>query len=243
MGLTKKIWWDAGHGGTDPGANANGLKEKDLTLAIVKHAMAYLAENYTGFEQKATRLTDTTVELGVRDDPADAWGADVFVSVHINAGGGNGYESFIYNALSATNKSKAIALQNVMDSEIMAAMRQFGEVKTHGDVSKEANFSVLRETDMTALLTENLFIDTSDSKYLKNPAFIKAVGEAHARGVAKFLGLRRKPVPAGEVTSFPEAREFAKEFGISDGSRPKDPVKREEVWEMLLRAKNKGVFK
>lgn len=195
MGLTKKIWWDAGHGGIDPGASGNGLKEKELTLAIVKHAMAYLAENYTGFEQKATRLTDTTVELGKRDDPADDWGADVFVSVHINAAGGNGYESYIYNNLSATNKPRAVALQNVMDSEIMAAMRQFGEIKPHGDVSKAANLSVLRETNMTAILTENLFIDSSDSKYLKNPEFIKAVGEAHARGVAKFLGLRAKPKP------------------------------------------------
>ena len=48
---------------------------------------------------------------------------------------------------------------------------------------------------MPVILIENMFIDTTDSKYLKNEAFLKAVGEAHARGVAKYLGLPSKPKP------------------------------------------------
>lgn len=191
--MVKKIWWDFGHGGTDPGAVANGLLEKVLTLKIGSYAMAYLEANYTGFEQRATRTNDITVALDKRDDGADAWGADVYVSIHINAGRGNGFESYIYNNLSPKAKQAAIALQNIINTEIMAAMRQFGDIKAHGnDDTREANFSVLRETNMTALLTENLYIDSSDHKYLKQETFLKAVGEAHARGVAKFLGLPSK---------------------------------------------------
>jgi N-acetylmuramoyl-L-alanine amidase len=193
--MTKKIMWDPGHGGTDPGACAKGLKEKDLTLKIVKYAMAYMTANYTGFEQRATRLTDVTVDLSQRDDEADKWGADVFQSIHINAGRGNGFESYIYNNLSSKSKPTATAFQNIINAEVLAAMRKFGDIKAHGSATKIANFAVLRETNMTALLTENLFIDSSDHKYLKDEAFLKAVGEAHARGKAKFLGLPSKPKP------------------------------------------------
>lgn len=194
--VSKKIWWDQGHGGKDPGAVGNGLKEKDLNYKIVKYAMEYMEANYVGFEQRCSRIGDETIELSKRDDPADAWKADVFVSVHINAGGGNGFESYIFNNLSAKSKPAAVALQNVLNTEIMAAMRKFGEIRAHGgDATREANFSVLRETNMTAVLTENLYIDSSDAKYLKQEAFLKAVGEAHARGVAKFLGLAAKPKP------------------------------------------------
>ena len=72
-------------------------------------------------------------------------------------------------------------------------MRKFGNIADRG--KKQANFAVLRETNMPVILIENMFIDTTDSKYLKNEAFLKAVGEAHARGVAKYLGLPSKPKP------------------------------------------------
>ena len=92
--MVKKIMWDKGHGGTDPGTVGNGLEEKNLTHKIVEYAMDYLNAEYTGFEQRTTRTGDQTVPLNKRDDGADAWKADVFISVHINAGGGNGFESF-----------------------------------------------------------------------------------------------------------------------------------------------------
>lgn len=182
-----KIMWDKGHGGNDPGAVANGLQEKQLTHKIVEYAMAYLEANYTGFEQRVTRTGDQTLTLSQRADMANAWGADVFVSVHINAGKGTGFESYVYNG---SVSSQTIALQNVLHGEILAAMRQFGNITDRG--KKRANYAVLRETKMPAVLTENLFIDSNDAKLLKNEAFLKAVGEAHARGIAKFLGFPQK---------------------------------------------------
>jgi N-acetylmuramoyl-L-alanine amidase len=184
----KKIFWDKGHGGSDPGAVANGLQEKTLTHKIVEYAMAYLAANYTGFEQLASRKSDGTLTLSQRADMANQWGADVFISVHINAGGGTGFETYVYNSASPSS----VAMQNMLHEEIFAAMRKFGDIKDRG--KKRANYHVLRETKMPAVLTENLFIDTLDHKYLKNEAFLKAVGEAHARGVAKYLGLPKKAV-------------------------------------------------
>lgn len=186
----KKIFLDKGHGGSDPGAVANGLQEKVLTHKIVEYAMGYLEANYTGFEQRTTRTGDQTLTLSQRAKMANDWGADVFISVHINAGKGTGFESFVYNG---GVSSQTVALQNVLHDEILSAMRQFGNITDRG--KKRANYAVLRETKMPAVLTENLFIDSDDAKLLKNEAFLKAVGEAHARGVAKFLGLPKKAKP------------------------------------------------
>lgn len=182
-----KIYWDKGHGGSDPGAVANGLQEKQLTHKIVEYAMSYLEANYTGFEQRVTRTGDQTLTLSQRADMANAWDADVLISVHINAGKGTGFETYVYNG---GVSSQTVALQNVLHGEILAAMRQFGNITDRG--KKRANYAVLRETKMPAVLTENLFIDSNDAKLLKNEAFLKAVGEAHARGIAKFLGLPQK---------------------------------------------------
>ncbi|WP_052352938.1 N-acetylmuramoyl-L-alanine amidase [Neobacillus dielmonensis] len=186
--MVKKVWWDPGHGGSDPGAVGNGLNEKDLTLKIVRYAMTSLEANYTGFEQRATRTTDATVELTKRDDGPDAWGADVFVAVHINSGGGTGFESYVYTSPDAGS----VSLQNVLHPEILAAMKKFGAITDRG--KKRSNFFVVRETNAPSILTENLFVDSSDANYLKNEAFLKAIGEAHARGVAAYLGLSKKEV-------------------------------------------------
>lgn len=183
----KKIFWDKGHGGSDPGAVTNGLQEKNLTHKIVEYATDYLTAHYEGFTQRVSREGDQSLTLDQRADMANKWGADVFISVHINAGKGTGFESYVYNG---GVSSQTVALQNVLHDEILAAMRQFGNITDRG--KKRANYAVLRETKMPAVLTENLFIDSTDAKLLKNEAFLKAVGEAHARGVAKFLGLPQK---------------------------------------------------
>jgi N-acetylmuramoyl-L-alanine amidase len=185
--MVKKVWFDPGHGGSDPGAIGNGLHEADLNLKIVKYAMDYMVANYADFQQRSTRTNDTTVELSKRDDGPDAWYADVFVSIHINAGGGTGFESHVYKSPSAAS----VALQNILHGEVLATIRQFGSIVDRG--KKRSNFFVVREVNAPSILTENLFIDTvNDANKLKDEAFLKAVGEAHARAVAKFLGLPLK---------------------------------------------------
>lgn len=200
----KKLWWDAGHGGTDPGAVGNGLHESDLNLKIVNYAMAYLEKNYTGFEQRTTRKGDQTVELSKRDDAPDAWGADVFTSIHINAGGGTGFETFVHPQCSKESK----AYQDVLHAEVLAAMRKF-EPKLKDRGQKSANHSVTRETNMPAVLSENLFIDTkADADLLKKEAFLKAVGEAHAIAVAKFTKLPKKAVSAPKPAEKPSTNDI-----------------------------------
>jgi N-acetylmuramoyl-L-alanine amidase len=191
--MTKKIFFDKGHGGSDPGAVGNGLQEKTLTHKIVEYAVAYLASNYTGYEVKESRPGDEARSLDQRTDDANKWGADVLISVHINSAANtaaNGFESFVYPNVGAST----VGLQNMLHSEVMQAMKAYGINNDRG--KKQANFHMLRESKMVACLTENLFIvNKGDSERLKNETFLKAVGEAHARGVAKYLGLPSKPKP------------------------------------------------
>ena len=74
---------DPGHGGKDPGATANGVREKDINLGIGLALEEVLRSR--GFEVQMTRRTDVYLKLQERTDIANQANADVFVSVHANA--------------------------------------------------------------------------------------------------------------------------------------------------------------
>jgi N-acetylmuramoyl-L-alanine amidase len=188
-----RIVLDAGHGGKDVGAVGNGLREKDLTLTIVKHIGRMLGE-YEGVEVHYTRTDDRFLELSERAAIANKLKADYFISVHINAGGGTGFETFIYNG---TTDAKTIACQNVIHAEILKAI---GNVKDRG--KKRANFVVLRETKCAAILTENLFIDNpNDATKLKSEQFLLQIAHGHVEGIVKAFGLKKKEKPQPQEKS------------------------------------------
>ena len=185
--VLKKIVIDPGHGGSDSGAPGNGLFEKNITLALAKKTQYYLNTYYTGHEVRLTRTDDTFVSLSDRAKMANDWGADVFVSIHLNAfnGAATGYEDYRHST-----KTNGVELQNTMHQHIASIYKSNG-IQDRG--KKEANYAVLRETKMPAILTENGFIDNSnDMEKMKQDWFQNQVAKAHADGIAEFLGLRRK---------------------------------------------------
>ncbi|MFI8687765.1 N-acetylmuramoyl-L-alanine amidase [Rossellomorea sp. NPDC077527] len=174
---------DPGHGGNDSGAAGNGLQEKNLTLTIGLKVKQLLEANYI-VDVRLTRTSDVFVELSDRADFANDLGASYFVSLHHNAGGGTGFESYIYPGTSASETGRC---QDVLHVEIMNFLSGYG-LRDRGQ--KEANFSVLRETSMPAILLENLFIDTvNDANLLKDPTFITGLSNAIATGIGKALKL------------------------------------------------------
>ena len=82
-----KIFIDAGHGGKDSGATSGGLIEKDMTLMCSKGVQLFLQKN--GCEVKLARNNDKYLSLTERANMANLWGADLFISLHFNAGGGD----------------------------------------------------------------------------------------------------------------------------------------------------------
>lgn len=186
-----KIVIDPGHGGRDPGAVGYGLREKDIVLIISKNIREILLQEYEGVEVLMTREDDTFVELSDRAKMANDWGADYFMSVHVNAGKGTGFESFIHSSQSFAS----VAAQNIIHGEIMKAMPGISD---RG--KKQANFAVLRETKMPAILTEVLFIDNpTDASKLKDPAFLEAVARGHVNGLERAFGLKKSTVRKGSM--------------------------------------------
>lgn len=177
----KKVMIDPGHGGSDPGAVGNGLREKDLVLTIAKGIEAELAAYQV--EVKLTRTTDRIVSLTDRSRQANNWGADLFVSIHINAGGGTGFETFIH----PTDGARVKDMQKTVHQAIMKQLN----VRDRGQ--KTANFAVLRQSSMPAILTESLFIDhPADALQLKNKSIIEAIVAGHREGIVRALQLPLK---------------------------------------------------
>lgn len=189
--LTLKIYLDAGHGGKDSGAVGNGLSEKNVVLDLANRVEAKLKE-YSNIQILQTRTTDIFLELKERTDKANQWGADCFVSFHCNSATdatGKGFESYVWNGQVG---SDTIAFQNLMHQEIL---RQIGaNVIDRG--KRRANFHVLRESHMKAILVENLFVsNASDASLLKQVTFLDRVAQGYVNGLEKFFGLVKETRP------------------------------------------------
>ncbi|MEH7126961.1 N-acetylmuramoyl-L-alanine amidase [Neobacillus drentensis] len=182
-----KLYLDPGHGGEDPGAQDNGLNEKDITLAIALKIRMIILKDYENVQVKMSRTSDTTKGLAERSSAANDWDADFFLAIHINSADNSaqGYEDYIYDGLS--DSSKAAKYQDIIHSEVI----KVNQLKDRGQ--KKANFHVIRETKMPSLLTENGFISNKhDAELLKDSSWQLKVAQGHVNGIAKAFNLKRK---------------------------------------------------
>ena len=212
----KTVVIDPGHGGKDPGAVGNGLLEKEITLDISLQVAKCLKQQYTcpsGSEPEVhlTRSDDIYMSLTERADFANRLKANFFISIHSNAGGGTGFESYIHTSQNPVTEEMRQAVHNtIMDYLAPLGIRDRGP--------KSANFAVLRQTAMPAVLVENLFIDTlTDVDFLKDNSFRSDLAVATARGIATAVNLKEKQPnvtppentgtwdPAGEIAKLKES--------------------------------------
>ena len=119
LGLTfKTIMLDPGHGGKDPGASANGLKEKNINLRFAKILAAKLKK--AGFNVLYTRSTDKFIPLEERTAMANIKKADMFISVHCNAHRSsriNGLETYTLNLARNRNAVRVAARENAVSAK------------------------------------------------------------------------------------------------------------------------------
>lgn len=178
----KIIVGDAGHGGKDPGACGNGLKEADITIDLIERIQTKLAPYDVDF-----LIGPRSDNLQERADFANQLNADYFLSIHVNAGGGTGFESYVYTDASEESRQ----LRDVVHDAITSGFLVDQGVVDRG--RKQDNFAVLRETNMPAVLLENLFIDNEqDAAKLMDDAFLNGLANEIAWGLVKALGLKRK---------------------------------------------------
>jgi N-acetylmuramoyl-L-alanine amidase len=178
---------DAGHGGKDPGAAANGLVEKDIALVLALKTGAYL-RTYYDCDVMYTRNKDVFLPLSERANIANRAKADLFCSFHINSfnSSSQGFETYRYPGTTG----RTIELQKAIHEEVMDVLQSYN-ITDRG--MKQKNLAVVRETKMPAVLTETLFISNpNEAKLLQSETFLNQVAEAHARGLAKAVGLKKK---------------------------------------------------
>jgi N-acetylmuramoyl-L-alanine amidase len=119
-----KIVIDAGHGGHDPGAQARGITEAELTLDIALRLEKLLSKE-AGFEVVMTRRTDTFVSLEERTAIANRVGADLFLSIHSNASSAataRGIETYFLNFAPNPEAEAVAARENAGSSRNMRSL-------------------------------------------------------------------------------------------------------------------------
>ena len=230
-----KVMIDAGHGGHDPGALGSRSKEKDNVLKVAKRLKVLLESH--GHTVRLTRSTDVFLSLSERARLANGWGADYFISLHDNSATSTtatGFETFIHNG---PVQSKTVGFQNAIHAAII---KEIG-IRDRG--KKRANFAVLRETRMPAVLVEYAFIsNANDESVLINE--VEKLAQLTADGIVNYVGSIKPAAPpkkevkpvSNKPSSWAETPwKKATENGIVDGTNPTVPLTREQFVVILER--------
>lgn len=170
-----KIGIDKGHSKSGAGTGASGLlvevvenrKIGDRLIAMLKE------KGHTVVDCSVDSATSTDAQLSGIVKKANAQSLDLFVSIHLNAGGGHGTETYIYNgnySFKESNRAKAKAINDAVVSS--CGFRNRGV--------KEANLYVIRETVAPAVLVEVCFVDSAEDKGKLNT---EAVAKALFKGI------------------------------------------------------------
>jgi N-acetylmuramoyl-L-alanine amidase len=181
--MSIRIFIDQGHNpyGFNAGAEGFGLREQDITYTVG----AYLSDILNA-DSRFTAATsrknpeeilgyDLNSSLRERVDMAAAWGADYFLSIHVNANVNpavNGTEAYVYQA-----DSEAYYLGEDIVKEIV---RRLG-TKNNGVIARPSLY-VLRRSSMPAVLIELAYISNYEDAILLSE-------EPYAFAYAIYVGL------------------------------------------------------
>ena len=208
---TIRIMLDPGHGGEDSGASGYGKSEKKVVLAIGK-ALAHELQKYDNVIVGLTRDKDKEVDLHKRTKLARQKKADIMISLHCDAYDSsclydNG--SSVLVARKGTYKTEMVTEENRLARSILAELEGLGltnqglvrRASAEGDRYEDGSiadyYGIIRDGmlyDFPVILIEHCFMDSKkDHKLvLSSKEKIRKLAAADARGIAKYLGLRKK---------------------------------------------------
>lgn len=163
------------------------IKENEFNSAVVKLIDEQL--RFIGFRTLLVAPTDADTSLVARTNLANSKGADAYCSIHYDAmgntwGTAEGHSIFVYPG--NLNKQSGKLAECIAEY-----LKQGTNQKWRG--IKEANFHVLRETKMPAILSENGFMDNKREALLMiDTDFQKEVAKEHIQGICKYFGVAYK---------------------------------------------------
>ncbi|GAB6138856.1 N-acetylmuramoyl-L-alanine amidase [Halanaerobaculum tunisiense] len=181
---TKRIVVDPGHGGMDPGAiGPEGVKEKTVNYQIAAKVNRLFQQE--GFRTQLTRDQDQFQTLANRSQQANNWGADAFVSIHANSNPRAEISgSSTYAHWYASEKNWALAWYVQSELQQVAGLMDKG--------LKAANFSVLRKTEMPAILVETAFLSNPrEEELLASDDFQQQVAQGIVAGIKEYFASQK----------------------------------------------------
>lgn len=185
--MQPRVFLDPGHNYSeyDTGATGYGVREQDVSFLIASKIKQQLEPFGVSVKMSRNTLRDNvgsgtvSSSLSARARMSNDWRADAFVSIHCNAGGGTGTETF-----SKCNDSSD-ALAKAIQESIVKATR----LKDRG-VKDGSHLAVLRKSNMPAVLVETAFIDNADdSAILASADGQEVFAKSIAQGICKFLDI------------------------------------------------------
>ena len=217
------VFLSAGHGGKDPGALGNGLKEKDINLQIMLANRAVLERH--GFKVVCSRTTDENDPVAQEVREANACKATIAMSHHINSAvnvKADGSETYYY-----TTSANGKRLAELCEKHTKALGQNSRGAKP------QSGLWFLKGTNMVAVLTESAFIcNPNDINIVDTVKEQQLFGEAYAKAIIEYFGHTYKPVttaPTPTRNPEPVTVDYAKSFNkaynktftvkVSDGLR------------------------
>ena len=171
--MSKRIYINPGHSDKDPGA-VGFATERKLNVKVAEFMNSHLLANYDCELRMNPGIMNSVSQVAA---DANSWKADLMVSIHFNAGGGDGYEALVYN-------NARVNLGKVFEKHVLAAGQNSRGVKLRPDLG------ILRLTNMPAVLNEGAFVDNkADITDWNEDAELEKLGVAYGKAVAEFLKL------------------------------------------------------
>ena len=245
--VSKTVCLDPGHGVESPGKCSpdKSYYEHEFALDMARRIQAHLER--CGIRVVLTRTDEhcptgkaDTNDLLKRVAISDAAGADLFVSLHSNASGNewsNASGLMIYTSAGPETASRNVAAKAVLSRMTEAGVELRGSPLVH-----DMELVVTRKTAAPAMLIEYGFhTNRTEVVLLKKSSYRAKLAEATAKGACDFLGVAWEPeaaagpVDTGTADWAATAWEKAKSKGVLDGTRPTDPVTRQELAVVLDR--------
>jgi N-acetylmuramoyl-L-alanine amidase len=157
LGLgVSRIVLDAGHGGHDPGARANGITEAELVLDVTLR-LRDLLEKQPGVEVTLTRATDEFIQLEERTAIANRQGADLFLSIHANASRNpraRGVETYFLNFASNPEAEAVAARENSASGRTMHSLPEIVRaIALNNKIDESRDFADMVQKSMVRRLS------------------------------------------------------------------------------------------
>ncbi len=178
-----KVFIGVGHGGMDSGALGGGLREADVNLVMALTMAEEL--RWHGVQAAMSRTRDENDPLEEEITEANAYGPDLAIDVHNNAGGGDGFECYIQ-----TNQHAKMsrAFGEALERQVKALGQNSRGVKVRTYAGGDY-YGFLRRVKAPAVLVEGAFLDTADRQIIDTVEKQQAFGRAYAKAALEVLGI------------------------------------------------------